>query len=136
MGLTLHARVKRLTLNGKLDKASGVVAYGDVEVLFFEPAKESDTLLEHAVSLKVIRLDAPTAFLFDGGSEGVRVEAVHDQLLHGLLGVVKLGVVEGGPDLALLHAVRDEGEEVKDELDLVGGPIWLLGETLDEAVRE
>ncbi len=65
--------------------------------------------------------------------KGVRIEAVHHKLLHGLLGILEVRLAKVSPHIAFAHPRGDEVEKVKDELDLVLRAVRLLCESFDEA---
>ena len=55
----------------------------------------------------------------DGRRKSLRVQAIHDQLLHAFLGIVELAVGNVAPNVTQGHLVGDKSQKVADDLDLL-----------------
>lgn len=101
-----HAAHSALTLLSKPQEPLRRIALRDVEMLLPYPAEQAYALRKHRVALEVVGGDRVVFAQLRGKS--VRVEAVHDEFLHCLEGVVEFGVGLGLPWFGEGHFVGDE----------------------------
>jgi hypothetical protein len=64
------------------------------------------------------------------------VQAVHDELLHTLLGVIKFAVRHITPHLTHGHFIRDESQKITDDFDLLMNHPLSLSEFHQERSQE
>lgn len=131
----------RLTLLCKVQKPTAMRTHRRyVEMLLSDPAVDPHLLRQHFITLNVLLVltlspGPMQAFHFppfapagasgdcrrrrDSRGEGLGVQPIHDQFLHTFFGVVKFAVRDIPPHLTHGHFVRDESQEITDDLHLL-----------------